>query len=199
MNTLLNNTNNITMNKKRSRKPLTPEEKNICVDKNSVVLTESLKEELEKKRQYHNDKNKEYYERNKEKIITMAKERYYKTKESSSDTSSNSSTSNSDNNEKRQRGRPKGATGTKNKTLYSTLGEDTVKEIRDMQKLVNMLSKVGGDTTEYVNKIDDLKKKNIIVNDDKENEKITRTKPINEINFIPYLNTKTKREFSKQI
>ena len=134
----------------------------------------------------------------------MAKERYYKIKESSSDTSSNTSKSNSDNSEKKQRGRPKGTVGIKKTPKYEKLDDKTKNEIKKINKIVNMLSDYGSDTTEYTNKITELKKKKLIVNDDltknkKENEKVPRTKPIDEINFVCYLDTKTKRKFSKHI
>jgi hypothetical protein len=172
--------------KKRGRKPLSPEQKNIDIEKDDIILTDVLKKELEEKRKKHNDKNNEYYKKNKEKLIAQAKERYYKNKSDSSDLSSN----NSDNNDKinigRKRGRPKGTTGIKKTKLQK---DDKIQTIK---KIVNMMEKIGEDTTEYVKKIDNL------VEEEKKN-KPSHIKPIEEINFVHYLKTKTKREFSKQI
>ena len=55
--TIKNNMDN-NLPKRRGRRPLTPEEKNICVDKGSIVLTEKLKTEMDKRRQIHNDKTR---------------------------------------------------------------------------------------------------------------------------------------------
>ena len=197
-NTIKNNIDN-NLPKRRGRRPLTPEQKNICVDKSSIVLTEELKNEMDKRRQIHNDKNKQYYEKNKEKIITMAKERYYNKIKDNSDTSSKTSNEdNNSNNGERKRGRPKGTVGIKNKTEYSNMDDETANKIKKMKKLVNMISEVGGDSTEYVNKINELKN-----NNNKENdivhEKKSKMKPIDKINFIHYMDTNSKRLFSKQI
>lgn len=190
---------NNNLPKRRGRRPLTPENTNIFVDKNSVLISEQIKNEMDKRRQIHNNKNKEYYEKNKEKIIAMAKERYYNKMKENSDTSSKTSESDNDsNNSERKRGRPKGTTGIKKKTEYSNMDNETVKKIKNMKKAINIISKIGGDATEYVNKINELKNANKH-NNEQIQEKKSNVKPIDKIKFIHYMDTNTKKIFSSQI
>jgi hypothetical protein len=201
-NTIKNNMDN-ELPKRRGRRPLTPEQTNIFVDKNSVVLTEEIKKEMDKRRQIHNDKNKQYYEKNKEKIIEKAKERYYnKIKENSDISSKTSDEDNSSNNSEKKRGRPKGTIGIKRRTEYSNMDNETIKKIKDMKKAINIISKIGGDATEYVNKLNELKSINKTKNETKKEnkkEKKSNVKPIDKIKFIHYMDTNSKKIFSKQI